>query len=541
MSEKSYDSLFFDVGIDSFGFYTPRNYVDLRELADVRNVDPNKYLKGLLTKEMRIPGPGEDIVSMAVKASQYALMKGNVDPKEIDAIFLGTETMTYAVKSVANILSEILDTSINCVTQDVYNACAGGTLAILNAIGLINDGIINKALVIGADICSYEIKSPGEPTQGAAAAAVIISKNPRIAAFGKKFGKFSANVYDFYRLPNEEYPVVFGKYSIDSYIKFQMGALDNIFQQIDSLVIPDYLVFHSPFAKLPLKNLQSLLVKRWDIMKKILLEDFQFKNSPIKVQEEACEYFDDLLKPILDTIQKEDNVSDIEEIKSKLVKSITQKVLPMLNVPISIGNMYSASVWSQLIYLLESIANPNDIIYFGSYGSGATCISGLLKVMPGFRDIVKKTPTVENFIDHKQRISIDNYERLRDKTDTLKFQYAYIEPYTFNGNYFTKMNICEEGCLVSKLQGLNFCPEGRNNVFQKSLPFYAKVTSNPIENVSEEELLTKPIVRVSHNTKKDQIVEINLLRSGLNESAHCIQNGFINWHPTYKPSIHPLK
>ncbi|TXT57154.1 MAG: putative hydroxymethylglutaryl-CoA synthase [Promethearchaeota archaeon] len=541
MSDIRKSDLFFDVGIDSFGFYTPANYVDLTELAEIRNVDPNKYLKGLLTKEMRIPGPGEDIVSMAVKACQYAFMKGNIDPKDIDAIFLGTETMTYAVKSVANILSEILDTSINCVTQDVYNACAGETLAILNAIGLINDGIINKALVIGADICSYKLKSPGEPTQGAAAAAVVISKNPRIAAFGKKFGKFSANVYDFYRLPHEDYPVVFGKYSIDSYIQFQMGALDDFFRQIDTSIIPDYLVFHSPFAKLPLKNLQNLLVERWEIMKKILLENFQEKDSPVKVQEEACEYLDDLLKPTIDKMQNEENLSNIEEIKNDLSKSITQKILPMLNVPISIGNMYSASVWSQLIYLLESIANVDDLIYFGSYGSGATCISGMLKVMPEFRDIVKKTPTVETFIHHKQRISIEDYESLREKSDSLEFNYAYIEPYTLNGNCFMKMNVCEEGCLVSKLQGLNFCPEGRTNVFQKNLPFYAVVTSNPLENVSDEELLTKDIVRVSQNTKKDQIVEINLLRMGMNESAHCIHNGYINWHPTYKPLTHPLK
>ncbi|MBD3194167.1 MAG: hypothetical protein GF317_03875 [Candidatus Lokiarchaeota archaeon] len=271
MSNVSNEDFFFNVGIDSMGFYAPKYCVDLKELAEFRNVDPNKYLKGLLTKEMRIPGPGEDVVSLAVKAGQNALVKGNIDPKEIDAIFLGTETMTYAVKSVSNILSEILDISLNCVTQDVYNACAGATLAVLNAIGMINNGIINKALIVGADICSYKLKSPGEPTQGAAAAALVISKNPRIAAFGKKFGKYSANIYDFYRLPYEEYPVVFGKYSIDSYLRFQLGAFNDFFKDECSL-LPDFLAFHSPFAKLPLKNIQNLLKKRWDIMKKYCLK-----------------------------------------------------------------------------------------------------------------------------------------------------------------------------------------------------------------------------------------------------------------------------
>ena len=121
--------LFSNIGIDSIAFYAPRHYLDIEELAQKRNVDPNKYKKGLLLKEMRLPEVDEDIISIGLKAGYNALVRGNINPKEIDAIFVGTETMTYAVKSVANIFAQFLGISPNSITQDIYNACAGGTLA----------------------------------------------------------------------------------------------------------------------------------------------------------------------------------------------------------------------------------------------------------------------------------------------------------------------------------------------------------------------------------------------------------------------------
>ncbi|TXT67417.1 MAG: putative hydroxymethylglutaryl-CoA synthase [Promethearchaeota archaeon] len=539
MTESKNNEHFFDVGIDSMGFYTPKSYISLTDLAEVRNVDPNKYLKGLLTKEMRIPGVGEDIVSMAVKAGQYALTRGNINPSEIDAIFLGTETMTYAVKSVSNILAEILNTSLNCVTQDVYNACAGETLAVLNAVGLINNGIINKALIIGADICSYKLESPGEPTQGAAAAAVVITKNPRIAAFSKRFGKLTANINDFYRLPYEDHPVVFGQYSIDSYINFQQGALDDFFKD-GNLLIPDYLAFHSPFAKLPLKSIQNLLLNRWDIMKKILLEKPVNSALEVQVQDEAVENVVRLINDVINPLNEKEHFDDVEQIKEQLLKSLTHKLLPTLNVPMNIGNMYSASIWAQLIYLLETVVKPNDVIYFGSYGSGATCISGMLKVMPQALEFRTKHPTVTNFIQNKERKTIKEYEHLRKKIDARKVIYAQIEPHPSVENHIITLNICDGGCLASKMNGLEFCPKGKHEMYTRNLPLYAVVKEVPLENIEREDVFSSTIVRVSEEVKKGNVVEYNLLRAGKNESMSCVQSGYINWIPTYKPINHPL-
>ena len=63
------------------------------------------------------------------------------------------------------------------------------------------------------------------------------------------------------------------------------------------------------------------------------------------------------------------------------------------------GNMYSAAVWAQIIYIIENYARVNDTIYFGSYGSGATCISGLLKIKRKFKEIVDKGPKINDYIN----------------------------------------------------------------------------------------------------------------------------------------------
>jgi hydroxymethylglutaryl-CoA synthase len=78
------------------------------------------------------------------------------------------------------------------------------------------------AIVVQADIAVYE-KGPARPTGGASAVAILITPNAKIVV-GSKRVSFMDHVYDFYK-PNvqNEYPIVDGKLSIDTYL----NALDN--------------------------------------------------------------------------------------------------------------------------------------------------------------------------------------------------------------------------------------------------------------------------------------------------------------------------
>ena len=385
----SNDSLFSNIGIDSVGFYAPKSYMKLRDLALERHVDPDKFRKGLMALEMRLPEVDEDIISIGLKAAYNALLKGNLSPRSIDALFVGTETITYSVKSVSNIFSELLGTSTRSLTQDCYNACAGGTLALLNAIALIEKDVIKRALIITADISSYELGTPSEPTQGSGAVAMVVSKNPRIAVFSDKFGRVSGNVDDFFRPANDKNAKAFGRYSVDTYLNFQLQAYDDLIENIGDFHA-DFYTFHAPFSKLPIKSMQQIIQKRWikHISNLPKLRKDQIGNSLLRKLDSLMHDITVLPEWLYLKLRERGYSSEsLEKVSYKLIRNFKGKVLPQLRVPSHFGNMYNASVWAQIIYILEEYAREDDVIYFGSYGSGATCISGLMKVNPGFKKI----------------------------------------------------------------------------------------------------------------------------------------------------------
>ena len=380
---------------------------------------------------------------------------------------MGTETPTYAVKSIANIFQELLGLPNNIITQDVYNACAGGTLAVLNAIGLIQAKIIKKALVISVDISHYLLESPGEPTQGVGAVAMIITTNPRIASFGKNFGRVSGNINDFYRNVGEKHAEVFGKYSVDAYLNLQLNAYDNLMQQAGP-VYPDYYVFHAPYPKLPLKFMQRLIEERW------LTDPKRFKihQQGLIVQTHLwgvlstplfnhLDEQDFLTERIIDKIQTLLNSDEsLEQKKVEVLAKIYQAFLPGLVIPASFGNMYSASVWAQLMYLLELGNRAGETIYFGSYGSGATCIAGLLYVHQSNQIIIHKSPSIKEYLENKAPITVEQYENLHEGRNPPVYTWGLVQPIEAGETESFQLNYCDHGCLISSSPPLDCCPAG---------------------------------------------------------------------------------
>ncbi len=533
----SNDYLFSNIGIDSVGFYAPRSYVDLHELALERKVDPEKYAKGLLSKEIRIAEIDEDIISLGLKAGYNALQRGDIPSKSIDALFVGTETEVYAAKSISNIFAEMLEISPNSLTQDIYNACAGGTLAILNAIALIEKEIINKALVISTDISSYHLYSPGEPTQGSGAIALVISKNPRIVKFSKNFGKVSGNVNDFFRPPNDKNARAFGRYSQEAYINFQLAAYDDLIRSIGDFHA-DFYTFHAPYSKLPLKCMQQIILKRW--IKHINeLPKFDRKQIKSSILKKLDHFLHDVtvLPEYLYLKLKERGFSSptLERFSYWVNTNVKERILPQLNVPMHFGNMYNAAIWAQIIYLLENQARAHDTIYFGSYGSGATCISGLLKVQENFNEIIQKRPHINDFINLKEKKSVQEYELIKNghiKPDILLGH--IVEHENNNGRGFT-LHFCDEGCLIPNIKGLDNCPKGHSGYHKRFFPLFARLDSDPVaqSDINDLKYLKEGLVRVASNAKKGTSLEYELRRVENENEENINAKGLLNWSPIY--------
>ncbi|NHJ21291.1 MAG: hydroxymethylglutaryl-CoA synthase family protein [Candidatus Lokiarchaeota archaeon] len=531
--------LFGDIGIDSVGFHAPKYYIKLDDLAQKREVDPGKFSKGLMVHEMRVPEVNEDIISLGLKAGYQALIKGGISPKSIDALFVGTETITYAVKSVSNIFAELLEISPNALTMDSYNACAGGTLALLNAIALIEKEIIKNALVISADISSYHLGSPSEATQGSGAVALVVSKNPRIATFSDKFGKISGNVDDFFRAANEKHAKAFGHYSVKTYLDFQLKAYDDLINQIGDFQA-DYYTFHAPFAKLPIKCMQEIIQKRWikHINELPKLEKNHIRSSILK-KLNAFMHDVTVLPEWLYLKLKERGYSSeaLEDVSHKLIGNFIGKVLPQLRVPSHFGNMYNASIWAQIIYILENYGRPDDTIYFGSYGSGATCISGLLKIKDTFKKVVDKGPQINDFIKDKELKTIQEYEQIKKGDFSQKSYLGQIVEHEKNNKRGFTLHFCDEGCILPNIKGLNHCPKGHSGFHEKFFPLYAVLKSEPIENPNEDNLnyLYNGLVRIAKNVKPGSCLEYEIRRLVNRRETNFNAIGLLNWSPMYYP------
>jgi hydroxymethylglutaryl-CoA synthase len=523
------NGLFGNVGIDAVGYYIPRYYLDLEELARRRSVPPEKYTKGLLLKEFRLPGFQEDIVSMSFKAGTHAIRNSNINPKEIDGLFIATETMTYAAKSVSNILSEILDISVNALTQDIYNTCAGGTIALLDAISMVEKGIINKALVIFSDICSYAMGDSGEPTQGAGAAAFIISENPHIAVLSNVYGRISRNINDFYRPPESDNAKVFGKFSVNSYIKFQLAAYEDLFAKIGDISIKSY-VFHAPFPKIVLKLLSNLFMEKLENKDDFLTTEEEILSK----NEQFMSKFNDFVKSFKENSNGKFSDSQFNQVKLTLQRNI----FPQLKVPMYFGNQYSASLWTQIIYLLENHLNDNDVIYFGSYGSGATCVSGLLKVRPNFKQILNGSVKLKDFFTKKQKIEFSRYKRFKTNHIENNIFLGEISEYKTEDNISYSLNFCDKGCLISDYQDLDYCPKGHSGNTEYTFPYYAILDSEPIQYQASNnyDFYKRGLVRIDPSAKIGDIVEFELRRIDLDHINEEIE-GFIDWAPYYIPSL----
>ncbi|PTK37009.1 hydroxymethylglutaryl-CoA synthase, partial [Staphylococcus nepalensis] len=87
------------IGIDQLNFYIPNFYVDMADLAEARNVDPNKFLIGIGQTEMAVSPVSQDIVTMGANAAQPILTEQ--DKKDITMVIVATESAIDSAKASA--------------------------------------------------------------------------------------------------------------------------------------------------------------------------------------------------------------------------------------------------------------------------------------------------------------------------------------------------------------------------------------------------------------------------------------------------------
>lgn len=379
-----------NIGIDKIGFFTPHLYLDMKDLAQARNEDPNKYLIGIGQSKMAVIPPTQDVISMAANAADQILTAE--DKEKIDMILFATESGVDNSKSGAVYLQRLLGFKNQVRVVEMKQACYAATAAIHFAHGHIAMNPDSKVLVIGADNARYGLKTKGEVTQGGGAAAMLISRNPRILSIQDDATFWAEDVMDFWRPLGHDEALVDGKYSTNVYLDFFKHVFDE-YQAKTGFDISkfDALCFHLPYTKEGYKALKIA----------------------------------------------------IEGADPTVAANLTREFENVRKYSNQIGNLYTGSLYLGFLSLLE---NANDLkagmrIGLYSYGSGAQgeFYSGLLR--PGFENQINHQ-AFQSVLDARQRLTVEEYEkvynsRIKDEktrmldieSDPAKYVFAGVKDY----------------------------------------------------------------------------------------------------------------
>jgi 3-oxoacyl-[acyl-carrier-protein] synthase-3 len=132
------------------GSYAPEKVVTNAELEKLVETNDQWIQERTGIKPRRIIAEGEATSDLALRASLKALEAAKIDPKDVEAIIVGTVTPDYPFPSLATVLQGKLGNK-KAFAFDVSAACAGSIYALAVADRFIVSGGVKNALVVGAD------------------------------------------------------------------------------------------------------------------------------------------------------------------------------------------------------------------------------------------------------------------------------------------------------------------------------------------------------------------------------------------------------
>ena len=247
-----------NIGIDKIGFATANYVLKLENLAEARNIDPEKLSKGLLLKEISVAPVTEDIVTMGASAAASILT--NEDKQAIDMVIVASESGIDQSKASAVFIHGLLGIQPFARSFEMKEACYSATAALDYAKLHVEKHPDSKVLVIASDIAKYGIGTPGEPTQGAGSIAMLITSHPRILAFNEDNVAQTRDIMDFWRPNYSTTPFVNGMYSTQQYLD-SLKTTWAEYQKHNQVSLKDFaaVCFHLPYPKLALKGMKKIM------------------------------------------------------------------------------------------------------------------------------------------------------------------------------------------------------------------------------------------------------------------------------------------
>jgi hydroxymethylglutaryl-CoA synthase len=341
-----------EVGIVGYGAYIPRYRLAAREISDIWR--DGQDMDRLPVEEISLPGPDEDVVTMAIEAAQNAIHRTGIDVKEIRSVYVGSESHPYAAKSTGSIVAQALGIAPHTTAADFQFASKSGTETMQAAFGLVGSGMADYSMGIGVDTAQARPRDELEYTAAAGAAAVVIGPADESVAILQASYSYVTDTPDFFRRTNRKYPEHGNRFTGEpGYLQHIKNAVSILLEEM-KLKAADFsaVVFHQPNIRFPQKIAQML----------------GFRNSQIRT-------------------------------------GLLSKV---------IGNAYSSSVMLGFTAVLDEAA-PGDRILLASYGSGAGSDVFCFMVTKKIDNAKHRAPNTRDYINRNHAVDYITYARWKGK------------------------------------------------------------------------------------------------------------------------------
>lgn len=359
------------VGIEALNAYVGQASIDIRTLFHKRGLDMSRF-DNLMMDKKSVSLPWEDPVTNGVNAAKPIIDQLSESEKnKIELVITGTESGLDFAKALSTYMHKYLNLSRRCRLFEIKEACYAGTAALqMAAAWIASEERDVKALVISTDVARAAVKMTyAEPSQGVAAVAMLLGKNPQILELDRGAnGYHGYEVMDTFR-PEPEIETGDADLSLLSYLdclEGSFGAYCDKVQGADFLTTFDYFAFHTPFAGM-VKGAHRKMMRQF-------------------TQATATQVEDDFIR----------------------------RVLPSLTYCMQIGNAYSASLYLALCGLIDNADfSSNKRVGLYSYGSGCSSefYSGVMT--PQAKEKLKAMRINEALLQ-RYPLSMEEYEHILD-------------------------------------------------------------------------------------------------------------------------------
>jgi hydroxymethylglutaryl-CoA synthase len=338
------------VGIAGYGAYVPRYRLPGAEISRVWSGGNSRSP----VREKAVPGLDEDTATMSIEAARNALARAGIDPQQLRAVWVGSESHPYAVKPTGTIVAEAIGATPVVLAADWQFACKAGTEAIQAGTGFVGSGMADYVLAIGMDTAQGRPGDALEYTAGAGGAAFVLGPAENAVAVIRRSLSYVSDTTDFWRRPSTHYPSHAERFSGDpGYFGHIMPAAEQMMVAMGTTAADyDHVVFHQPNPKFPMRAMGELG-----------FQPAQWKTGLLVAE---------------------------------------------------IGNTYAGSALIGLTAVLD-VAQPGQRVLVVSYGSGAGADAFDLTVTEKITDTQSRAPRTREYIQRRVLIDYAQYVRMRKK------------------------------------------------------------------------------------------------------------------------------